>query len=53
MKYYVGIGFDNVGDEISQVFAADTPQDATPDETGYDEVIGPFDTKEEAEEANS
>ncbi len=52
MKYYIGT-VDNDFDRYKQeVFAVDFPNQATPEESGYDSVEGPFDTKEEAEDCS-
>lgn len=42
-KWYVGYA-----DGRAQLFQADHPKYATPAASGYDSVIGPFNTKEEA-----
>ena len=48
-KYYVGC-YEGPHGCKSDVFAADSPDEATPEISGYDTVEGPFDTKQEAEE---
>lgn len=48
-KYYWGYLKDS-GEW--QLFAADDPKYATPEGSGYDDVQGPYDTREEAEENN-
>ena len=51
-KWYVG--YPSEEDSLSsvpQLFQADHPKHATPEASGYESVIGPFDTKSEALEA--
>ena len=48
-KYYVGYSESTHGPK-TDVFGADSPDEATPEASGYDSVEGPFDTIEEAEE---
>lgn len=47
-RFYLGYSGENRRWEI---FTADRPADATPEETGYDEVEGPYDSKQDAQEA--
>ena len=50
MKEFYWIGYSEFK-PCGEVFSA-TETEATPENTGYDEVSGPFDTKEEAEAQN-
>lgn len=45
--WYVGCSEDSYGSKV-QLFTADNAQQATPEESGYDTVNGPYDSKEEA-----
>jgi hypothetical protein len=47
-KFYLGY---LAQEDRWQLFAADDPKYATPEASGYDDVSGPYDTREEAEEA--
>lgn len=46
-KFYAGL---RPQDDQWEIFNADNPDEATVDVTGYEDVRGPFDTFEEAEE---
>ena len=44
-KYYIGACTEGVDRGKEDIFSVDNPKDATPEASGYDEVIaGPFDT---------
>jgi len=47
-RYYIGV-IEESGKR--EVFASNEQDEPTPQTSGYDEVEGPFDTKQEAEES--
>lgn len=50
-KWYVGHCIEGMNAGRSDLFTADASKDATPEASGYDEVEGPFKSREEALEA--